>query len=201
MLLFTVTNWRLEPTPELLQIAAFRAILDADRTRDKRDAVADLLYIYGMEQNPGPFSDFAAVAREKQVRRSVYGDQDAGPSETNFPVRWNRILTGVLAYRSHNDNAEQRLMNELDYSLDMVTDFIRTSRLNGISDAKQMGAIIKSIGDVKNLLTNKQQAEKLLVEGLEKSKARGKGNVEASPLERGLLAGVLQIGQRKGTGQ
>lgn len=194
MLFFTVVNWKLVPTPELLQVQELRAILDADRARTKETAVADLLYIYGMMQPKGPFSDFSITVRDRMVRKHCYGEVDAGPYETSMPVRWKRIIEGMRAYLRHNDNAEQRLLTELDESVDWVTQSLKNMRATPAADAKAIQGVIKSLKEVNSLLINKKEAAKLLEIGLEASKQKSKAGNTASPLERGLMKNVL--GQR-----
>lgn len=192
MLFFTVNNWKLEPTPELLQVVALRDILQADRTRDKKEAMADLLYIYGMMQPRGPFSDYPIATRDRNVRKHCYGEVDAGPHESSHPARWGRIVDGIRAYMDHNDNADQRLVDELAASVDWVTNSLKAIRAKPDVTAKDIRSMIAALGEVNNLLVNKQQAEKLLKVGLDAAKAKAKGGVEGSMLERGMFRGVLE---------
>lgn len=191
MFAFTVENWKLVPTAELLQISAMRDIFEADRTRGKEHAIADLLYVYGMMQPKGPFCDFPVLQRDRKVRKNCYGEVDAGPYETSHPVRWERIVLAMRAYLEHNDNADQRLVNELSESIDWVTNSLRAMRQKPEATPQDIKAMISSLKEVNTLLINKQQAEKLLAVGLEATKTKSKGNADASMLEKGIFRAVL----------
>lgn len=191
MLFFTVDKWKLVPTPDLLQVAELRAILDADPTTDKQHGIADLLYIYGMLQPKGPFSDFPVLVRDRKVRKHTYGEVDAGPYESNMPERWARIAQGMRAYLDHNENADQRLVNELNESVDWVSNSLKQMRSKPEATAQDIKAVIGALKEVNTLLVSKQQAEKLLEVGLDKAKSKSKGNQEASMLEKGLFRAVL----------
>lgn len=197
MLEFTVHNWKLEPHPAMLLIPELRAVLDAEkRTAEGRSqGLKNLLYVWGMSSRLSPYGDLALKVREQQVRRCVYGASDAGPGPGDRAT-WARIQAAMEAYEDHNHTSEHRLMDELSYSVDMITDFLRDTREKGITDGKALGSVISSIKSIKSLLIDKRDAEKVLKEGLEKTKTKTRANAEPSPLERGFLADVLKKGKR-----
>lgn len=197
MLEFTVHNWKLEPHPAMLLIPELRALVDAEkRTAEGRSqALKNLLFVWGMVSRNSPYGDLAPKVREQHVRRCVYGASDAGPGPGDRAT-WARIGAAQDAYVLHNETSEHRLMDELSYSVDMITDFLRDVRKKGITDGKALGAVIGSIKSIKSLLIDKRDAEKVLKEGLEKTKTKTRANAEPSPLERGFLADVLKGGKR-----
>ena len=197
MLEFTVNNWKLEPHPAMLLIPELKAVFDAEKkSAEGRSAgLKNLLYVWGMVAKGSPFDDLAPETRDQNVRRCVYGDAHAGPMPGS--KEWLLMEDARVAYLFYNDTSEDRLMHELSHAVDMITDFLRTSRIEGIKDGKQMGTIIGSIKSVRDLLINKREAEKVLKDGLEKSKTKHKANAEPSPLERGLLNQVLNKSRRE----
>lgn len=195
MLKFKVINWRLEPTPELLAIPEFADIIHA-AGRKKDEAVKDLLFAWGMEEGDkqdNPYADLPESTRELNVRRCVYGDQYGGPGERRDKARYEAILLARQAYRDWNDNADQRLMTELENMLDYITDTMRTLRQAPAEarSAKNLKELITAVKDVKTLLVNKDEATKLLKQGMESGKTRGKAGVKPSPLESGRLNSTL----------
>jgi hypothetical protein len=197
MLEFTVHNWKLEPHPAMLLIPELRALLDAEkRTAEGRSqGLKNLLFVWGMVSRLSPYGDLALKVREQQVRRCVYGASDAGPGPGDRAT-WARILAAQEAYDFHNHTSEHRLMDELSFSLDMIVDFLRDTREKGITDGTALGKVIGSIKSIKSLLIDKRDAEKVLKEGLEKTKTKTRANAEPSPLERGFLNDVLKGGKR-----
>ena len=196
MLEFVVHNWKLEPHPAMLLIPELKQVLDFEKktAEGRSQGLKNLLFVWGQVSKASPFDDLAPTTRELQVRRCVYGASTEGP--TREDKVWPLLDCARAAYLYHNDTSEDRLMHELSYMVDTITDFLRSVREAGITDAKQLGPILTSMASIKSLLINKREAEKVLKDGLEKTKTKNRANAEPSPLERGMLNEVLKRSQR-----
>lgn len=71
MNLFIEDQWKIKVSPEAKLVPEFKALITKDKTKDKRNAIADLAFVYFYTDYKSPYSKYTATERVAAVNKIV----------------------------------------------------------------------------------------------------------------------------------
>lgn len=194
---FDIVDGRVLVRATDLLIREFRAIWDADKTKNKDEASAHLAFLSLYCDLEGAFSDIDYREKEQLVKGNVYGDSDY-----KFSSKWLPLINdGLKAFIRYNANAERRLLPVYTKKIDQIrsqleeiepvlvdTKILVHNEATGYDDEVEVKANIKDIMDIMTKLDSVIiTKEKIEARVMKKPESKNRGAVETSLLEEGLL--------------
>lgn len=128
MIAFDVKDNQLHVRPEDLKCPEIRAVWDADKSPDKKEAQKDLLYVFYLadkDKKRNELLDEDYRELEPMARRSAFGSRDF----TIEKGRKARLDAAIQAYKAHNVTADQRLYETVTITIDDIRHMLDSSTL------------------------------------------------------------------------
>ena len=180
MIKFDVVDYKLSLTAETLLVPEFRALVEADRSPGKAQALKDLLYVWGMYDEQSVYTQLPYADKEAAVRRDAYGS-------ANYIVPKDRqqgLDEAIEVYTRYNETSERRLLMVMEKKMQQLTDYLDKM---GVDTEEQFDKILSTMTKLKVIVSAREEAATIVERGISKGKTRTKGNLERSPRERGQL--------------
>lgn len=179
MIDFDIKDGRLIVSAESLTISAFRNIFESDKSKDKRQGVALLLYVYHVAdlRVKNPFHDLHPEQRVPKAKRNAFRDEHYKFSKEEEAM----VNEAIEWYAELNKNTIRMslyIQNKKIYELQQLIDGTTMTLEN-------RKAISEAMADLKKMDTDRAYFEKKARD--EDADARNRGGMEASPRDKGKL--------------
>jgi len=122
MKIFEIKDGAIQLDPEVMSIPAFHAVWQADKTKKKDKAFAELTYIYHMCDFNSPYSNFPVSKRAENVKEDVMQDTKYKPSKV--------VTIAMEKYKELSHTPKQRLYLSCKRKLDDLAYFMDETDIN-----------------------------------------------------------------------
>jgi len=173
MNLFELNDFNVTFSPQALALKPFKAIWDADKTKDKSKAINELSFIYFMADYR---SDFAYIVdediREKEILQNLAFSK-------GYKVH-KRVYEAIEFYKEHSQTVSSRLLSTARLAVHKIEEFIKTADITDInlpkifSSAKQLPELSKTIDTLEEQIKKQQE-----------NKSNARGSISKGELEDG----------------
>lgn len=180
MIKFDVVDYKLSITAETLMVPEFRALVEADRSPGKAQALKDLLYVWGMYDEQSIYTQLPYADKEAAVRRDAYGS-------ANYIVPKDRqkwLDEAIAVYTLYNETSERRLLQVMQKKMQQMTVYLDQMPVDSDESFKKL---MDAYTKLETIVSVMEKASVIVERGISKGKTRTKGNMERSPRERGQL--------------
>lgn len=179
MIRFKLTDYQLELTPDVLLVAEFKAILDADKSKHKEEAMKDLKFVFLTRDKSklNPYKDTDPKDLDTICMREAYGSSVYKiPSGRQYLIDQARDK-----YIKLNKTADHRAVAMLNSEIDAYIELL-TSTAGSITPAVAEERQKISLG-IEKLIKSRKAIESVIEE--ESANTKNRGGVTESPMEDG----------------
>ncbi len=171
MKIFDLINNQVEISEEAYILKPFKKLWDRDKSKDKAKAIAELGYIYFMEDFKSDFSDIIdAEERSEAIITSL-----------TFPKNWKpdvHVDAGLVFYKKWTETYSLKFVRDAKLALEQIRLYFRTVNIEEVdSQGRLKFDIIKLARIIENsdaLLNNLSKLENRVKKDMQqKSSARG----------------------------
>jgi hypothetical protein len=181
MKLFKWENWKLHISEEAYLIAAFKAVIDRDKSANKDRAMKELGFIYFFID---PRSDYSFITDLAERKASILLQQ-------GMPTNWEPdavVKQAMDTYKFLVQTSSSILLEETRSMIDKIKEYLSTLDLNSKDDKGKplypVSTIISAIKQIPQLAKDISEAEVAINKEIEEA-GRIRGNKAKKVLEDG----------------
>jgi len=170
------------PDPNKMQIAAFKALWDKDKTNDKKYALENLSYIYYICDFKSPYVNaYPSGELEKRVQKEFITKK--GWKEDKY------IKAAISKYKELQETKTLKLFQAAERAVDNLIKYFDEVKLEDIGDERKheiAGKVMTNLSKVAPLATALEEARKKVEKELniKESAIRGKGTLRSRELPK-----------------
>lgn len=161
MQLFELKDYNLTFSPQALELKAFKALWDRDKTKDKKRALAELSYVYFFSDYKSDFIDILdETTRHSEIVLNLSG----------LPKEWkpdDKVKDAIRFYTETSETISTRLLEDSRKAVNKVSDFLKNVDLNlvdkngkPIHDVARITQAIKSVPTMTKALKDLEEQVK-----------------------------------------
>ena len=173
--LLTISDNVAIPSPYILTVEEFSAIVGRDKSKGKTKSTKELAYVYFVSDHNSPFAIYDEQRRPSEVKVSVFGENKWVPDAV--------VLAACNKYKKLKETSAVRLLKAARESVVKLEKYFKEVDLaltddNGkpIFAAKDLVANLSKMGDVVNGITKLED----LVKKEEQVQSTNRGGVEVN---------------------
>lgn len=181
MKLFKYEQYKVTISEEALALRPFKKLWDRDRTKNKDKAVAELAYVYFMED---PASDYQyLVDREERAKAIIEGEGLTG---------WkpDKVVEEAMAFYASFKTTSALILEDTRYAADNLRKSLRNIDLEATDEKGRpiytVSSIISAIKQVPQLVKELSEAERAVAKEMSENSGRVRGQKAKSIFEDGL---------------
>lgn len=181
MKLFKYENYKVVISEEALSLKPFKKIWDRDRTKNKDKAIAELSYVYFMED---PASDYQyLVDRDERSKAIIEGEG---------LTKWkpDKVVEEAMSFYASFKTTSALILEDTRYAADNLRKSLRNIDLEATDDRGKpiytVASIISAIKQVPQLVKELADAERAVAKEMAESGGRVRGQKTKSIMEGGL---------------
>lgn len=155
MNLFEYRNWKLELKPEAFTIKAFKALMDRDKTKDKKIGIQELEYVYHMADNLSPFSSYLDEERRSEdVIKKVIKEPNWKPDKL--------VQEAIEVYKELEETITSRYLESVKIALSKVDNYFRAFEISETTESADIKRIHDMIGSSMDNVKSIRELDKLV---------------------------------------
>lgn len=160
MNLFEYKNWKLELKPEAFTVKAFKALMDRDKSKDKRIGIQELEYVFHMADNVSPFASYLDDARRSEdVIKKVIKEPNWKPDAL--------VLEAVEVYKELDETITSRYLESVKIALSKIDAYFRRFTIDDDTEAADIKRVDDMIGTSIDRVKSIRELEKLVMQDRE----------------------------------
>lgn len=128
--------------PEALLIQSFKVLWDRDKTKDKKEALKELAYVYFLTDFKSPYDKYDKDEKAHQINMEVMGKHDYKPDD--------KILDAIRTYK---DLQQTFSMKFLESAKTAARELMRFFDTVDLSERTDKGSPIYKPADITNALS------------------------------------------------
>ena len=171
---FDIQDYKIRLKVDNLAIKEFKDLIDSDKTKDKRKALDQFLYIYMMYSYDSPYREYPDDIKEKSIIKDVI-------STESFDAKDNLLVLAIAKYKELHVTPTMALLNSVKNVLYKIAKHMDTTPISSGKD----GNITQIQSSIKQVANTSSRYDML------------KKQVEKEKDEKGTARGNIKIGNRE----
>jgi len=171
---FDIQDYKVKLRVDNLVIKEFKDLVDLDKTKDKRKALDQFLYVYMMYSYDSPYREYPDDIKEKSIIKDVI-------SVDNFDTKDKFLLLAIDKYKELHVTPTMALLNSVKNVLYKIARHMDTTPISSGKD----GNIMQIQNSIKQVADTSSRYDML------------KKQVEKEKDEKGMARGNVKIGNRE----
>lgn len=181
MELFQLKDYNLTFLPQTLALEPFKALFDADKSKDKHRAIMELSYVYFFADGRSDFVDIVdKEERSKEVASSLSLPEDWKPSKL--------VEDAIAFYLEREETVSSKLLKSCLIATDKMGKFLEELNL---SETDEKGKLVHNVKQINDTIKQVPATIKSLIEAQreikkeKESKSGARGSIQKGMMEDG----------------
>lgn len=184
MKLFKMKDWTLHLEDEVWGLLPFKKLLDRDKTKDKSNALKEMLFIYYYTDIKSDYNIIASLEdREREIKKDI-GLKESWKIDED-------MRKAIDFYEERSLTIISKLYKDALYSANAISDYLRKTkhlleeRDKSGKPVTPVSVLSSAINQINKLMKDLKAAEKEVIKEQEELEGRKKGSKTMSIFEEG----------------
>jgi len=189
MKLFKIEKWQLVVSEEAWGLLPFKVILDRDKSKDKEQAIKEMLFVYYFADVKSNYLHMDETDRTEEIKKDIGLDSD-----------WQvdvEVATAIDFYRNRSESVIEQLYTKSLKAASDIGDYLANTKAllyerdNNGRPVNDISKITNAVQKVPKLMADLKSAYKEVVKEQEDNENKTKGARQFNTFEEGFQDGRI----------